>query len=990
MKKALTILTAILCIATTALQAQTDTLVTMKSNIRMVRFTAQWTPETATVKANGINVRISSLEAIYANTDGSVVITSDDNAVLTKLYCNSSGITELNVENSTALTDLWCYENILTELNVENNTALTTLECYTNRLTELNLENNTALTTLKAHNQQIKMPLSEEAISFPNPVKYKTSAGQQSVNIASAWYTYGGDVPKVGTAMEFTTNFPAGVGGDAFGGTITFVPVADTLVTMKSNSDRVGITVRWTPETATVTANGQSLTNGTSRSIPVNPDSEVIITTSDNAALTTLYCTTNQLTKLNVEKNTDLTDLRCYDNQLTELNVENNTDLIYLYCYNNQLTELNIENNTALITLQCYDNQLTELNVEGCTDLTDLRCYNNQLTELNVENNTDLISLYCYNNQLAELNVENNTALISLYCYNNQLAELNVENNTALTFLECNNNQLTELNVENNTALVNFYCHTNQLTELNVENNTALVNLSCETNQLTELNVENNTALENLYCNDNQLTELNVENNTALTRLYCNTNQLTELNVEKNTALRELYCYSNQLTELNVEKNTALRYLRCNDNQLTELNVENNTDLTSLYCHTNQLTELNVENNTALAYLWCYNNQLTELKMEKNPLVSMILFANNQRIEVSLFEGVASFVNPFYYKVRLEEDTVRIGTEWYLHGEEVPKTGATMEFTSKLASRMSGDPFGGTITFVTVFTVAFESNGGTAVESQVVKEENTLTPPANPTKSGHVFIAWYTDEDLTTAWDFQTNTVTEDITLYAKWAKLYTLTFESNGGTAIEPQTVREGNTLTPPANPTKSGYDFAAWYTNEDLTTAWNFQTDVVTEDLTLYAKWEEVLYAVTFESNGGTAVESQTVREGNRVTQPANPTKSGHLFEAWYTNANLTTAWNFETDVVTEDITLYAKWEINNVGINKVEVEQLSVYPNPTTGKLKMENGKLKMGEVKVFSATGRLVRTAYGSEINLAGLPNGVYLLQVGNTRVRVVKN
>lgn len=67
---------------------------------------------------------------------------------------------------------------------------------------------------------------------------------------------------------------------------------------------------------------------------------------------------------------------------------------------------------------------------------------------------------------------------------------------------------------------------------------------------------------------------------------------------------------------------------------------------------------------------------------------------------------------------------------------------------------------------------------------------------------------------------------------------------------------------------------------------------------------------YTVTFNSNGGSAVASQEVSSGGLVTRPADPTKSGLTFGGWYKEAGLTTAWNFASDTVTSNITLYAKW--------------------------------------------------------------------------------
>lgn len=68
----------------------------------------------------------------------------------------------------------------------------------------------------------------------------------------------------------------------------------------------------------------------------------------------------------------------------------------------------------------------------------------------------------------------------------------------------------------------------------------------------------------------------------------------------------------------------------------------------------------------------------------------------------------------------------------------------------------------------------------------------------------------------------------------------HTVTFDSDGGSAVEPQVVEDGTLVTEPADPTKSDYTFAGWYKEDTFATMWDFDHDVVTEDITLYAKWE------------------------------------------------------------------------------------------------------------------------------------------------------
>jgi uncharacterized repeat protein (TIGR02543 family) len=77
-----------------------------------------------------------------------------------------------------------------------------------------------------------------------------------------------------------------------------------------------------------------------------------------------------------------------------------------------------------------------------------------------------------------------------------------------------------------------------------------------------------------------------------------------------------------------------------------------------------------------------------------------------------------------------------------------------------------------------------------------------------------------------------------------------------------------------------------------------------------------EQSTYTVTFDSNGGSAVAEQTVNNGAKVIGPSNPTKSGYIFNGWYSDAGTSNLWNFDTDTVLADMTLYADWIVNNSG--------------------------------------------------------------------------
>ncbi|KAK3605002.1 hypothetical protein CHS0354_000667 [Potamilus streckersoni] len=215
------------------------------------------------------------------------------------------------------------------------------------------------------------------------------------------------------------------------------------------------------------------------------------------------------------------------------------------------------------------------------------------------------------------------------------------------------------------------------------------------------------------------------------------------------------------------------------------------------------------------------------------------------------------------------------------------------------------------------FTVTFNSNGGSDVVSITVNSGSTIAKPTDPTRAGYTFVNWYKEAEFTNVFDFDTETITANITLFAKWeANSYTVTFNSNEGSTVASITVSHGNKITKPTDPTRPGYTFVNWYKEAEFTNEFNFTTEVVTANITLYAKWNQNLpnqFTVTFNSNEGSTVASITVTHGNKITKPTDPTRPGYTFVNWYKEAEFTNEFNFTTEVVTANITLYAKWNQN-----------------------------------------------------------------------------
>lgn len=195
--------------------------------------------------------------------------------------------------------------------------------------------------------------------------------------------------------------------------------------------------------------------------------------------------------------------------------------------------------------------------------------------------------------------------------------------------------------------------------------------------------------------------------------------------------------------------------------------------------------------------------------------------------------------------------------------------------------------------------------------------------PNDPVREGYVFIGW----------DKPTTNIIEDVVITALYeVATYDYTFYDYDGNELYCQNVVHGGTVTPPANPTRTGYTFSGWYTaTEGGTQVTDFSG--VTAETTVYAQYTINTYMVTFSSNGGSSVSNKTAVYKTTVEQPSNPTRLGYGFGGWYKEKSCSNKWNFSTDVVTGNSTLYAKWIPVTITIDKAS---LSLNGKGTTGQL------------------------------------------------------
>lgn len=201
----------------------------------------------------------------------------------------------------------------------------------------------------------------------------------------------------------------------------------------------------------------------------------------------------------------------------------------------------------------------------------------------------------------------------------------------------------------------------------------------------------------------------------------------------------------------------------------------------------------------------------------------------------------------------------------------------------------------------TYYEITFLGLNGDIIDTQYVKEGETIVPPSPKSYDGYVFKSWDMPDDV----------AVKDVTINAIYAKLYTVTLSLSGleedctynytfeeGSLISSQLTSAGVLELLP-----DGYYITGDYVDDE------FYDQLVTGDILLEIPCEKTEYTVTFNCNAeGLSYPSLSVKHGESFTLPSL-SRTGYLFGGWYTDSLFTQ--KYEPSAVTENITLYAKWD-------------------------------------------------------------------------------
>ena len=250
------------------------------------------------------------------------------------------------------------------------------------------------------------------------------------------------------------------------------------------------------------------------------------------------------------------------------------------------------------------------------------------------------------------------------------------------------------------------------------------------------------------------------------------------------------------------------------------------------------------------------------------------------------------------------------------------------------------------------YAVTLNTNGGTInsgnVTSYTYGVGATLPTAGDMTYTGHTFVGWYDNENLTgSPVTAISNTETGNKEYWAKWeANTYTVTLNTNGGTInsgnVTGYTYGVGATLPTADDMTYTGHTFVGWYDNENLT------GDPVTAiggtemgNKEYWAKWEINQYTITVKPENGKADITITQDYGTPITAPADPTREGYTFAGWdkaipatmpAENLTITAHWSLDTYSITYN--LDGGTASGNPDFYTVESSTITLNPPTRTG--------------------------------------------------------
>jgi len=466
--------------------------------------------------------------------------------------------------------------------------------------------------------------------------------------------------------------------------------------------------------------------------------------------------------------------------------------------------------------------------------------------------------------------------------------------------------------------------------------------LDCANNGITILDVNTSVSLKTLLCNSNQLTNLSINNLIALTEIDCEYNQISSIDVSNNSLLTKFNCSGNRISILNVNNNTALTSLNCYNNKISSLDVSNNTVLKTLSCGENLLNSLELSTNISLTYLDCFNNNLKKLNLSVNPALEHLECSRNQLSNL-VFEKNSALVYLYCWGNQLDSLDVSDNT-----AIEVLSCSYNMLSNLDLSNNTA--------------LLALHCNENNL--SNLNLSKNTKLREIE-CRRNHLNTLDLSKHPLLFTLECGYNEL-NSLILNANAPFDRTLTCEYNRLRLSDLFEISKmiGNGAYRTLSPQFIDSQYISVNTPVDLTSQSIFN-GIATTFMVIKDGWPA---SNTEYSINGAIVTFK--KEGN--------------FGVMMKNEAIVSQWS-------EPALVFEYFTVGNVGIADItQIPDILAYPNPTTDKVYLKTEAEIIPDVKLYSSNGKLLKYLHSREIDLSIYSAGVYILQVAEKTVKIVKN
>ena len=360
----------------------------------------------------------------------------------------------------------------------------------------------------------------------------------------------------------------------------------------------------------------------------------------------------------------------------------------------------------------------------------------------------------------------------------------------------------------------------------------------------------------------------------------------------------------------------------------------------------------------------------SEIKAPENPTKEGYTFLGWFADKTKFVEGATVPVNGITYEAKwqINQYTITFNTDGgsevaaitqdYASAITAPenptKTGYTFAgWDSEIPTTMPAENKTITATWqINQYTLSFDLNDG---DSEAIAEitadyNSDVTKPADPTRTGYTFAGWSPE--------FTGKVPAGDTTYEAQWTiNQYTITFDTDGGSEVEPITQDYESAITAPENPSKTGYTFAGWDSE--------IPTTMPAENKTIKATWTINSYVVEYVVDG-VVVKEESLEYGSAITAPANPSKPGWVFIGWESEYKGTTVPDY-------NVTYTAQWKQDIITLRFVFWDDNKVEYQYKPGEEITEIPEVPAREGYTFKGWDKTIPEVMPEEVD-----NGVYVI------------